>query len=548
MRRHRTNPARALITTLASLALLSAAAGCGTDGAGEATGGSAASDASSGGWGGGGAESDAGSAGGKPDLPPEQEKEVDFGAPEGSPNFVFVPVKGADDVVKVSGKTLKVTLIEVGDRPTVLKVVPGQDKVVVINSGSDDVAVVTSTEDDDDVRFEAVLPHCNRVALSPDGTWAAVFYDHTRANKGDPVGSFQAVTLVRVGAGQSGSLTVSVGFRPSDVRFTDDGKQAMVVTDDGVSVVDLSSAKDGDVVPAVAVADNPLAKPKEREVQITPDGTWAVVRQSDVTGLVAVHLASQKRVMIPMSSTPTDLDLSPDGSVAVAVLRNSGEVALVDLPAQTTTTLSAQVVSVKPLIAGLARISSDGATAVLYTSVGGVEQVATLDLATRKVKAVPLRKTVDYVFLAPGSRTAVLVHKPADGPLHNDDPTEAFVDDSQGYTLFDLDTGFTKLVLTPVAPEEIVVSAPKPGEVPDKAWLLLPDPKGVDHAVQEARLTTLLTYDHALGSEPEHARWLQSAGAMAVTQTHPSGRITFITTDTGAAKTVTGYELNGLVK
>jgi hypothetical protein len=33
-----------------------------------------------------------------------------------------------------------------------------------------------------------------------------------------------------------------------------------------------------------------------------------------------------------------------------------------------------------------------------------------------------------------------------------------------------------------------------------------------------------------------------------VTQTHPTGRITFIGSKTGEAKTVTGYELNALVK
>ncbi|MCO4763734.1 MAG: hypothetical protein KC502_19635, partial [Myxococcales bacterium] len=261
-------------------------------------------DASSdGGYGGspGSGATDAGSSA-KPDLPPEKEKEVDFGAPEGSPNFVFVPVKGADEVVKVSGKTLKVTLVEVGDRPTVIKVVPGQDKVVVLNSGSDDVSVLTSTETTDDVRSEAVLPHGNSVSLDATGNWAAVFYDHARAQTGDPVGSFQAISLVRVGAGQTGSLRVSVGFRPKAVHFTTGAKQALVVTDDGVCIIDLATVKDGDVVPAVPISSNPFAKPKEREVQTTPDGTWAVIRQSDTKGLTAVHLPSKKLISIPMSS------------------------------------------------------------------------------------------------------------------------------------------------------------------------------------------------------------------------------------------------------
>ncbi|MCO4764562.1 MAG: hypothetical protein KC502_23840, partial [Myxococcales bacterium] len=296
-------------------------------------------------------------------------------------------------------------------------------------------------------------------------------------------------------------------------------------------------------------ATNPFAKPKEREVQTTPDGTWAVIRQSDTKGLTAVHLPSKKLISIPMSSVPTDLDLSPDGSKALAVLRDSAEVALVELPSAATSSLAAKVASVKPLTAGLARITSDGKQALLYTSVTGIEQVATLDLKTGIVQPKALRKTVDYVYLPEGGHTAVLVHKPAKGPAYDTDKTEAFVDDSQGYTLFDLKTGFTKLVLTPVPPLEIVTSKGLgTAALPTKAWLLLPDPKGLAHEVQEARLSTLLTKSHALGSKPQHARYLHGAGVLAVTQQHPSGRITFIDTNKGTAKTVTGYELNGLVK
>jgi hypothetical protein len=43
-------------------------------------------------------------------------------------------------------------------------------------------------------------------------------------------------------------------------------------------------------------------------------------------------------------------------------------------------------------------------------------------------------------------------------------------------------------------------------------------------------------------------RVLESAGVAAVTQQHPSGRITFITTQDGTTKTVTGFELNSAVQ
>lgn len=539
-------PASVAAVATALLALL---AGCGnadsTAGAGSIFGDDAGA---SGGFGGGtggdnGASgADAGSSA-DTNLPPETEKEVDFGAPEGSPNFVFVPVPGEDHVVKVSGSTQAVTLVEVGDRPTVIRSVPGQDAVVVINSGSDELAIVRATETKDDVRTVAILPHCNAIAVSPDGLWAIAWYDHARAQPGEPVGSFQAVALVSLGDAAAPARTLSVGFRPRAIDFTADGKRALVVTDDGVCVVEMQAAKDGEIVPPVAIAIDPLAKPAEREVRTTPDGSWAIVRQTGLSGLFAIHLPSKKLLQVPLSSVPTDLDLTPDGKLAIAVLRQSAEIAFVDLPATATPTLPTEVLSIAPLTAGLAHITDDGKAALLYSSVNGVESMASVDLETRKGILVPLRKTVDYVWLAKGAHTAVLVHKPAAGPLYDSDTTEKFVDDSQGYTLLDLDTGYTKLVLTDVAPVGIAASA-----VPSKAWILLPDPKNVSHKVQAAGLDTLLVTDHALGSRPLFVRPLDAAGVVAVSQQHPSGRMTFLDAKTGQAKTVTGYELNGLIK
>lgn len=546
--------ARLLLATTLSCAL--ALAGCaasdvGSEAAGAGGGGFGGADGTSGGAfmdagaGGGGAGEAPGADddSGEPPLPPENEKEVDFGAPEGSPNFVFIPVRESDTVVRISGSTLDVALVEVGDRPTVLRAVPGLDAAVVMNAGSDDVSIITSSEAEDTVAFVPVLPHCNAIAVDPSGKVAIAWYDHERAAADDPVGSFQAVSVVRLDEAQDEALTVSVGFRPSQVEFVGDGSRALIVTDDGVSILELGSVQDGDIVVPVPVSPDPLDKPTEREVQITPDATWAIIRASNVTGLRAVHLDSQTIVDIPMSVTPTDLDLLPDGSAALAVLREDAAVAIVDLPSALTDTLVAETISTGGLIAGLARLTDDGSTALLYTSVEGIEQVASLDLNTRKIKPVLLRKTVDFVVLPEGSRRAILVHKAAPGPGYNDDATEAFVDDSFGYTLYDLDTGFTKLVLTPFAIGEIATAAP-----PTDAWLLLADPAGVEHSVEHVSLQSFLTSRIALGSEPEHARFLELAGKVAITQDHPSGRVTFIDADDGTAKTVTGYELNGLVK
>lgn len=479
--------------------------------------------------------------GGARNLPPEREPEADFGAPEGSPNFVYIAAPESDQLVRIAGASLQVSLIEVSSQPSIVQVVPNQDAAIVLHRGADEVAIVRSTAKGDTVTSLPVLAYCNTLAIDPGGKYAIVWYDHARAKTGDAVGSFQALTLVRLNDGKDESLSISTGFRPSRVRFTSDGSAALVVTDDGINIIQLASAKAGDIAAQVPVSLKPLAK-IEREVLTTDDGTWAIVRETGKAALIVVHLASKKIVEVPLAATPTDLDLVPKSNAALAVLRDAGVVALLNLPSVPTDTFAVQLTSMGDLTAGLARVTDDGKSALLYTSVAGIEQVATLDLASGTVVAMPIKKTVDNVLMVPNARKALLVHRPEKGPNY-DDPTEKFVDDSHGYTLINLETGYTKLVLTPVKPAEIAFAAE-----PLKAWLLLPDPGNISHIVQEAALLSFQTVDRSLGSSPLHARFLTTAGVLAVTQKHPSGRITFLDAKTGIAKTVTGYELNGKVK
>ena len=526
------------------VATLCAACGSSTTASSGAASWWSGSDASStgtntpgGGNGGGGSAKDDGS--GSTDTP-EVEKDYEFGAPEGSPSYVYIPSAGTDNLVKIDGKSLAVTLVEVGDRPVTAKAVPGHDAVLVLNAGSDDVAYVRSTATGDAVDFLTMTPHANTLSVSPSGDTAIAYYDHTHAQAGDLAGSLQDITIFHLGDAPT-SLNVAIGFHPTGVAWKADGSLAFVVTDDGICVLNPQTAQDGDIVPAIALQDDPLEKPTGREVQVTPDGLWAVLRQDGLQGLTAVHLPSKARVHVPLDAVPTDLDLLPDGRTALAMVRDAKQVALVALPLETTPTLAAETLSTGTLVAGLAHVTDDGKTALLFTSLNGVEQAATLDLATRTIAPVLLRKTVDFVLLVPGTRKAVLVHKPAAGPNHTDE-TEAFVDDSEGITLYDLDTGYTKLVLTPVKTAGIATLAS-----PDLAWLLLRDVNGTNNGVLRANLKGFQTEVVPLGSPPEFARVLAAAGVVAVTQTHASGRVSFLPVGGGDVKTVTGYELNGKV-
>ena len=108
-------------------------------------------------------------------TPIEKEPEADFGAPEGSPNYVYIPAAGTDRIVRVSGASLKVSLIEVSSQPTVLQVIPGVDAAVALHRGADEAAVIRSSEAADQVVLLPVLAHCNALALAPNGLHGVVW-------------------------------------------------------------------------------------------------------------------------------------------------------------------------------------------------------------------------------------------------------------------------------------------------------------------------------------------------------------------------------------
>ncbi len=115
------------------------------------------------------------------------------------------------------------------------------------------------------------------------------------------------------------------------------------------------------------------------EVAFTPDGARALVTERD-EGAVAVIDAATGRVLRHQPTggeEPTGLAVTPDGKLALATNSYSGSLAFLDLDAGKTETLPL------PGMPWDVVVSPDGARA--YVSVSQLDQVAVVDLATRKV-------------------------------------------------------------------------------------------------------------------------------------------------------------------
>src|SRR5262249_18760626 len=142
------------------------------------------------------------------------------------------------------------------------------------------------------------------------------------------------------------------------------GTRAYVITQDGVSVIDLADAVNHGptIVPPIPVAD-PNVSTDDLEVLITATGDYAAVRVAGYAGLRVVSMRTGQTTLVPLAAQPTDIDLAPDGKRVYAVLRDAHRLAIVDVPAATVTSIDLGAVTV-----GSITVAADGTRALLYTN------------------------------------------------------------------------------------------------------------------------------------------------------------------------------------
>jgi len=381
----------------------------------------------------------------EPWIPPEVEYE--FGAPSGGFRYVYVALTHLDTVARVDSETLDVVSIPVGDIPSHLATVHGEDVAVVLNVGSSSVSILRTDGGVDDIVTLTTPPRLNRLVLSPLGG-SALGYFVLEDPRADDIGSFQDMAVIRLTEGEEEVINVSVGFRPRRVIFSDDDRFAYVITEDGISVVDLDAAVEGYVAPTVPVTFDPFEEGRPAEVIVSPDGTYAFVRWDGLALVRSVDLSSGELIETPLPGVPTDIDLSVTGEHLVAVIRETSQVALMDVPDGIGDVEALRLVDCAPLTVGSAVLIPGSNRVLVFTNATNQEAIALVNLETGEVQAALLRKAVRAVAVAPDGRNALVIHNRLPGePLATDD-FETQLDKRPGFSVLSLESLFVKLQLT----------------------------------------------------------------------------------------------------
>ncbi len=554
------------VATCALLAALSACAGGAGDGAPNSPGGGGNTSGGAGtGFGPGAAGSsgfDAGPAGTGGTLPPETELESSYEVPVATGHFIWVANPTSGRVAYINAASFEVHTIEAGNAPTYIAPIPSSDDaVIVLNVLSDDATVLRVTATGLDSQTVRGVAHgANALAVSGDGGWAIAWTDARRIKNADPFEGYQNLTVIKLDPQAPGKTIVTAGFRPVSIGFAADGSKAFAVTEDGITVVDLTGATGPRVSKNVIITDDATEDVDTRDVSLTPNGALALIRREGSAAIGIVDLATSARSQVTLSGPVTDLDLTADGKRAVAVVRATAEVAILPLEGGSPASAAVTHISVAGEVVGSVALAPGGGTALLYSNATKLERLTVLTLApTPSYRVVKLHAPVLSVFPSGDGENAVVLHADfsdetptADGgPAPDGGSSEVDAGAAQppvphagrAFSLVPLTADLPAKIQTTDAPPEAVVLSPGG----DRALITIHDDVKKVYAVYMGLFPTLEVQRVGLASPPIAAGVVAEAGRGYVAQKHPEGRITFVTLGSGEARTLTGFELGSRV-
>lgn len=481
----------------------------------------------------GGADFDSGSN--DPSYPPPEKKlESSYQSPVATGKYVWVanPVSGR--VAYIRADTLEVRTVLAGNGPTYLAAVPDPfgDSTIVINVRSQDATLLRSHSGVLSAQSFPTAANVNSWAISADGRWAIAWADASKTTNTDPTQGFQDISVLDL-TGAKPPTILAVGYRPVKLAFAATGARAFAVTQDGISVIDLTGA-----APAVtandATSDDPVNDPGTHDVSFTPDGAFALVRRDGQPTITVVGLTIGDRTNVKLPANATDLSVSPIGDRAVVAMRDIGTVAVLPIPGIVVNPTGFTSIPVTGQTVGRAMVTAPGKTALLFTTVIAEDHLTVLSLdPPQPFRTIRLYSPILAVFPTNDASNAVVLHAVGGdaGSAHG------------AFSLVPLGTTLPAKIVGTTAPPNAVALSPSS----DRAIVTVRDDASSTFGAYLGKIPSFEVVPYVLASPPIAAGIVLGANRAYIAQDHPEGRITFIDLGTGEAHTLTGFELGARI-
>jgi hypothetical protein len=484
-------------------------------------------------------------------VAPEQETDRSLGEapPVATPRYVYALNPTASSVARIDPTSLQIEAVPVGPRPVGLAALPLEDAAVVLSLDDGSLSVIDSSTLPSKVTRVALQRKHSKLTVSPDGKFAVAWPDPAAAPASGAEGIFALVDLTKVRSNTSGAVQERAGgYRITDVIFRTESSVSTALHVFAKSTVSTFDLLTGAALPArLTLPASMSSDVRSREVVASADGRIIMLRST-----LAPELASfdgTRIETVPLPEIATDLDLIPDGTAAVAALRSSGSVAYIEVPGDLITPSGIDTIALDGGVVGQIALPPQqpgtGMFALVYSTVTDAESFARIELPSAVVTHYALEKKVEEISLSPDGRSALIIHQ-ADPRTAAMDPYEAAVDRDQGFSVFDVSSGFWQLQRTGTTRPTRFAFSPAGGFV----GVALRDDALKKFQLMAVNLTSLVSSTLPLASTPLFMGTVPQASGVTphrvfVSQDHPAGRISVIQLDSGQVRTATGFTLNG---
>ena len=464
------------------------------------------------------------------DGPSEEESDYLRLAPAATDQYVFVANPDRDTLTRVAVSTLEVRTVGVGRIPSTVQTTSDYRLAVTLDEGDDSLSVVYA--ETLAVTSVSIRDNMNQLSLSPDGGWGMAWYDPDAESLGvsEGVTSFNEVSFVRTDPAVH--FPMAVGYNPKGVRWSDDGKLAVVVSDGSLAVVDLTLEEP--YARLIPLVDDQLDPPVAEEVVLSADGSFAFVRQRGVEDLLVVDLTAEVVDLLDVGEDPTDMDLSVDGERLSVVARSARQVWTFDVENPYATPSVVDFPSDQAY--GSLTFTGDGQRAVLYTNATLVDSLAIWNLGDDSFDERSLVKPIASVALSPVGDNAIIFHTKTNAAgMDSDDPFY----NEWAVTLMQTDGIGENRLLLPSEPTGYTMTD-------DNKWgFFILDGETL---VEACSFTTLIPQLIDLPSEPVFVGTLPGHDVAWASQQHDLGRLSFYDAAADSLDTITGFELNSEIE
>ncbi|MCA9563532.1 MAG: hypothetical protein KC561_08585 [Myxococcales bacterium] len=479
------------------------------------------------------------------DTQPEPELDLSgLTRPQIGESYVFIANTLGGALVTIQQQNLTANAIRICTDPTQVVVVPGTDTAAVLCEGNETVAFVNA-EEPDVIAVAEIAPGANRLAIDEAGrhvlAWFDPYEDPTRIGPNANPQDFNVIPVPEsLDEPEVEAHLVSIGYGLQ--RLETSGTRAFITTSEGFHDLDLASVDSDQFAPIYSLGLG-SAEPGEREVVIDESSNTALVRSLGESGFRVLSLESFELYDVPLPAPLTDLDLMVPGEMAVGVIGSESSVVLIDLTSlgefaageEVPEPTSLTFVSLEDIRIGLGLpLASRGEVAV-YSTLGTSSELAVINTSGEEVGRVRFRKPIASVTPSPSGDRLFVRHYTTPDAVGS----QAAMLQSNGYSVVELDSLFSRLALTPTDVAEATFSADS-----QELFLRL-DTEGAVYEVRQISLGSFAEQRFELEYAPQSLSISPSTEELIVNEALDTGRVTFIDPETGEQRHITAFGLNG---